>query len=245
MEPLLVEDLRCHGQVPKIVESIFNVISKGQESVNRVEFLAGLFYLLALECGYVPEERKIDYEDAEFSYSRVHVLSKVLPCNWKRNQCFQMNLVLAGLDDVWVLSVIPLPEDVLFSIATPGAGASYNQMVIDPLLYLTTSNTNVSLHHLQNLHHLSRIVKDELLHPCKVENLREHNLPYVGLEELPPEIIRYIATFLCLRDLARMDATSTHMFTVLHDLRLHRGVPGTRDPLRAHAQILLPWRYFI
>lgn len=217
MEVLLVEDYKFQTVMPPIISRMVHAFFLDITKTDRNDILTGVIYLLALECGFVPVELKGQYKNSQFNYSQVLSLSSYCPVEWKYKHFSRFALALPGCEAECNLHIIPLQEDCIVDMTY---GSQMYKTIIDPLTYFTSSKTDISMEKLQNLNHLSKLLKDDVINPCKQQILHNNNQRVACLEDIPHEAKLQICSYLSGSDLVRLGMTSKCFYEVQKDVFL-------------------------
>ncbi|KAJ8984795.1 hypothetical protein NQ317_003709 [Molorchus minor] len=118
------------------------------------------------------------------------------------------------------LACIPAADDILVNCVVKGVENGHYNTIIDPLTYFSSSSTCIRLNKLQNLNHLSRVVKDSVCYPAKQVILRNNGEIVDCLEQLPPEIVLFIMCYLNIKDLVRFGQTNSFFYKLMQTPKL-------------------------
>lgn len=224
MEPILLEDFSS-GAIPKTVRNLLHILEQNN-STSSTDLLVGLTYVLFLESGFVPVEKKEECEDGwAFDYQRLQRLSKYLPKNWKSLNVYNFIFILPPFwDQKTKVTCFLLGDDLIINCITKEVENGEYTVCLDPLLYFSGSVYNVSSKHLQNLDHLSRIVKNDICYRAKQDILHQNGVITECFEALPPEILIYVARNLPIRDLIHFGCVNKYFNKIMKtpQLWLHR-----------------------
>lgn len=220
MEPMLLEDFKCKEE-PRSLLNLFEYFESNKLAPNKNDILAGLVYILMVESGFVPLDHKDSCDDYNFNYRRVLRFSKQLPNNWKKANVYSYSFVLPPftLYECKVACIV-VADDILVNCVVKGIEDGHFNAILDPLAYFTSSNTCIRRDKLQNLRYLSRLVKNEVFFPAKQAILRKNFIIANCLEELPPEIMLLIMSYLKIEDLVHLGQTNSFFYNLMRTPKL-------------------------
>lgn len=215
MEPILLEDFSSEEK-PKTFTNLLHVLEQ-DNSTSSTDLLVGLTYVLFLESGFVPIEKKEECEDGwAFDYQRLQRLSKYLPKNWKTASVYSFVLILPPFwDQKTKVTCFLLGDDLIINCITKEVENGEYTVCLDPLLYFSGSAHNLSSKHLQNLNHLSRVVKNDICYRAKQDILHQNNVITECFEALPPEILSFIARKFTIKDLIRFGIVNKYFNKIM------------------------------
>lgn len=217
---MLLEDFK-NKEEPRSLLNLFEYFERNKVTPNKNDILAGLVYILMLESGFVPLEHKDRCEDYNFDYQRVLRFSNQLPNDWKKGNVYSYSLVLPPFA-IYECKVacVTVAEDILVNCMVNNIEVGHFNTILDPLTYFLSSNTDVRSDKLQNLRCLSRLVKDEVCYPAKQAILYKNFIIASCFEELPPEIMLLIMSYLKIEDLVHLGQTSTCFYNLMRTPKL-------------------------
>lgn len=189
---------------------------------SRIDFFIGLTFILMTESGFVPKNFScIDTPTFEFNYTQVMRLSRNPPFRTlpSISKDYSMTFILPNLQQFEVkLIVVSASEDFIVNCFVKGIESSYYQVLLDPLTYFTSSNTELKKVKFQQLDRLSRQIKGDIAFPVKYSILKRNGIALPCLEDLPPEVVLIIMRKLPLVDLARLGKTNRKFNVLTRDL---------------------------
>lgn len=220
MEPMLLEDFK-YKEEPRSLLNLLQFFERNKVTPNKNDILAGLVYILMLECGFVPVEHKDSCEDYNFNYQRVLRFSKQLPNNWKKGNVYSYSFILPpfAIYECKVACVM-MADDILVNCIVKGVEDGHFNTILDPLTYFISSNINVKSAKLQNLRYLSKLVKNEVCYSAKQAILWKNGIIINCFEELPPEIMLLIMSYLKIEDLVHLGQTNSFFYNLMRTPKL-------------------------
>lgn len=222
--PILVEDCTYKAE-PQSVKNIVRFLKDLDPHSTRNDLLICLIYVLFLETGLIP---KGFYDDkfvlsSGFNIHNVKKLTLKLPVGWKNHKLYKLGFILPVYpeQEISVVCVLSAGDIVVNCIVNEIDGAQYT-VCLDPLLYFSTSNCDVSNFHLQNVKHLSRTIKSTVCYPIKQAILRYNDVVAECFESLPPEIVMQIMWWLDIRSLIQLGQVNSVCNNVMKTPKLWR-----------------------
>lgn len=245
MEPLLVEDYK-HNEVPESVRNVLDYLRNLDPNSSKNDILICLIYLLFLESNFVPTEDYNEHNSLSnsFNYSNVKMFSKKLPVGWKNHHMYSFSFILPPFpqQEVQVVCIITA-GDVLVNCIVNDIEEAQFTLCLDPLLYFSSSRCDINSYTLQNVRHLSKNVKDTLSYRTKQVIFHHNDVVSECFEELPPEIVLLIMSFLDVKSLLHLGQVNSVCNTVMKTPRLWIRLLLRDYPLSVARETLMPLKH--
>lgn len=218
MEPLLLEDYK-YSEMPQTMKNILTYLKNLNPNSSKNDILICLIYILFLETGFVPNEDYVENSSnsTSFNYSTVKRLSLSLPRSWKsHNKLYNFTFVLPLFPHEKVyLTFIVLADDILVNCVVKEIEGEQFTTCLDPLLYFSSSQCDINSFNLQNIKHLSHIIKDNVSYHAKQVVLQQNRVISECFEQLPPEIVLQIMNNLDFRSLISLGQVNSLYFNMM------------------------------
>lgn len=222
MEPILIEDFK-YNEVPETMKNVLSYLKNLDPSSSRNDILICLVYILFLETGFVPKE---DYDESNvllhsFNYQNVKKFSMKLPIGWKHHNMYSFSFVLPPFPqhELQVVCVVAAGDVLVNCIVNEIDNAQFT-ICLDPLLYFSSSRCDINSYNLQNVRHLSKNVKDILSYQAKQVILHQNGVVSECFEQLPPEIVLLIMSYLDVKSLIYLGQVNSVCNTVMKTPKL-------------------------
>lgn len=216
-EPILLEDYK-YNAMPQTMKNILTYLKNFDPNSGINDIMISLIYILFLETGFVPREDYVECSSySAFNYSTVKRLSLKLPKSWKsNNNLYNFIFILPLFPHQEVhLSCVVAAEDVLVNCVVNQIESDQFTTYLDPLLYFSSSQCNINSFYLQNIKHLSYIIKDSVSYNAKQVILRHNGVILECFEQLPPEILFKIMINLKIRSLISFSQVNRLCFNLM------------------------------
>lgn len=201
------------------------LVESGTVSQSRIDILVGLIFLLMLESGFVPSNYSSSDVSFEFNYKRMIALSKNLPLDKQiKNKNYHLKMCLLNLQQFEVnMAIVCISDDLVVNCFVKGVESAHYYVLLDPLYYFTSSNTDLRAIKFQQLDHLSREIKNKIAFPAKLSILKQNGIALPCIEDLPTEVAIIIMKKLQGKNLINFGEAVQRFCTLATKLYLERG----------------------
>ncbi|KAF7274848.1 hypothetical protein GWI33_012479 [Rhynchophorus ferrugineus] len=179
LRPILLEDYR-YEESPETLVNLLKSMQLSGVCATRIHIMVGLIHVLMLESGFVSPSYVGPRACYCFNNPRVLSLTKD-DMSWlqpNRNRQFILKYILQDKEEYEVkLVIVHFCEDLIVNCIVKGLDEDPLTLLLDPLRYFISSNTNLSTIKFQQLKHLSRVFKDAIAFPVKYSTSAEDLVP--------------------------------------------------------------------
>lgn len=194
-KPILLEDY-TYEECPESLVNLLKSIRFSDIPVTRIQTVVGLIHLLMLESGFVPPSYHGPNVSLCFNYARLQNLSKSTISLLKPNKDgnYSLKYILQNYEEFEVkVVIINFCDDLLVNCTVKGLKDKPLSVLLDPLKYFISSNTDLFIAKFQQLKHLSKVFKDRIAFPIKLSILTHTGGTLIPcLESMPNEILLMI-----------------------------------------------------
>ncbi|RZB40526.1 F-box-like domain containing protein, partial [Asbolus verrucosus] len=218
MELMLLEDYR-YGEIPRVITNLMEYFENNKLAPDKNDILVGFIYILMLESGFVHKDCTEIVEDCDFNYKRLLRLSKSLPEGWKRHHSYRLDFILKSTPQfVCNITCMTASDDLLVNCVIKDVNSF--SVLLDPLMYFTSSTFRIGSFTCQNLDHLSRAFKNAIAFPAKIFIAVENGGICACLQDLPHELLLKIMSYLKIEDVMNLAKTNRSVCRSAQDASL-------------------------
>ncbi|KAK9877081.1 hypothetical protein WA026_016106 [Henosepilachna vigintioctopunctata] len=220
MEPLQLEDFQ-KDKIPITLENLIKSFEMKEVVPSKNDFLVGCIYIFMLEYGFIPIEKKNDYNDCGFCYKRIKELSSFSGWNKFKENSYSLSFTLPP-HHLYVCKILCVKtgDDLIVNAFVKNIEEVQYTCMLDILTYFTdSSHADAHLSKLQNLKILSNLFKNQIAFPVKNAILHANEIRHPCFEDLPIEIILYILKYFHGIDVMRVTAVSKKFHALREDVK--------------------------